>query len=280
MPHGALCAGPLSMSVREVTQAPAYVGSAAVTSSPLHLAAVHIEESSSQLNGSRTSVGCLKRRGRKRHCVVNATWSELLHGKSCSHATGPDVLPDYGGPRRKPIVMHIDTPLPVYHSVMPAAIMYNGTFWMGLDPSPQPSPSTLWYIPGTTMVLSDHVDLALAIRQPTRMGTWPGIARMMRWAAADLKDVDTVLFTHHFDGNANTCRRQHPHGCCHLVPELVALHDWRPLSCPGHLRLREGLVPSRCTCTVAQSIGWGQERDSQLHYKRRLPAKAPRTYVC
>ena len=262
------------MRTHDVTQAPAYAASTAATTSPLHLAARHIDQS---LNGS-TQVSCLKRRGRKRRCALKATWSELLHGKNCTHATNLDVLPDFGGPRRKPIVMHIDIPLPVYHSVVPTAVMYNDTFWMGLDPSTQPSPTTLWYVPGMTMILSDHVDLALAIRQPARMGTWPGVRRMMRWAAANLTNIDTVLFTHHFDANDATCR-DHLHGCCHLVAELVALHDWRPMSCPGHPRLREGVVPRRCSCTVSQSIGWGRERDSNLHY-RTLSAEEARAYVC
>jgi hypothetical protein len=212
--------------------------------------------------------------------TVQRSWSALLHGKNCSDDTPLGARAGWGGRRREPIVLtHVSTPLPVSHTVLEHAALYNDTLWMWMDPSARPSPTSLWYVPGNMMLLSDHVDLARALRLPSRMGQWPGIVRMMRLAAVNLSAIDTILFTHHFDSNGATCRKQHPQGCCHLVPELVALHEWRPLSCPAHPRLREGIVPRHCACTVPQAIGWGRERNARLQ-NRTLRATEPRTYLC
>ena len=259
-------------------QTPAYIGASARKSSPLQLVAAHLDQHLG--NVTQGEAACLKRRGRWRTCVLkfDTSWTELLHGKNCTHFTPADARPDAGGPRRKPVMLQVQAPMPVYHAVTPTAYLYKDALWMGLDPSARASPTTLWYVPGRTMLLSDHIDLALALGLPPRLGSWPGIVRLMKLAVANLTNVDTLMFTHHFDGNGATCHDRHPHGCCHLVAEIVALHDWRPMTCPGHPRLREGVRPRPCSCTVPQAIGWGAERDSLLHHKELGPGK--RTYLC
>ena len=259
-------------------------GASATETSPLYSAAARIGHRHSQLISMRTVTCPPTPRKQRRFCTWstrrrNASWVDILQGKNCSDDSFPDAQPNYGGARRKPIMLQIDTPVPVYHTVAPTAALYNDTLWLGIDPSPQATSTSLWLLPGSTMLLSDHVDLAITLGYPVRFGVWPGIVKLMRIAAANLTNIDSILFTHHFDGNGAQCIKEHLRGCCRLVPEFAVLHDWHPLRCPGHPRLREGVVPHQCSCTIPQAIGWGRERDALLQNKKLGPREA-RTYFC
>mmetsp|Transcript_39926 Transcript_39926/g.66243 ORF Transcript_39926/g.66243 Transcript_39926/m.66243 type:complete len:128 (+) Transcript_39926:172-555(+) len=109
------------------------------------------------------------------------------------------------------------------------------------------SKSSLWFVPGRTLQLSDTIDVAILLgahRYELPMNYLTKM-RILLDASTQLTDVDTLLFTHHRDSsnwNAKPCK---------CIDELVALHSFQPYHCPAHPALRHGssYPPGRCTCT-------------------------------
>ena len=104
-----------------------------------------------------------------------------------------------------PRVVNRSQYIKVLHRILAGTdVFYNDSLWMNVDQRAGSSPSTLWYWLGRTLELSDTAALRKYLRRNVlnapRIAYGASKDTLIRFAAAHLYDVDSVVFTQHLDG--------------------------------------------------------------------------------
>lgn len=217
----------------------------------------------------------------------------FLSVKRCSNAQERLVANRYGLRALPRLTRCFGRPLPVEHQITPIDQLYNDTLWMNVDMADSQARARdgLWFEPsGVTLLLNDHIDLALALGVSTAFLNAPNTrnyetkAAMFRNASA-LSNIETIMFAAHVSWKVhwdcrgrccdNTSRfRQAPRGKqpnreqTRLKAEVVGLHSWQPTACPAHPALRRGKRQQKCACRTKN--GDPVRPDQQLDAEKRV----------
>ena len=159
----------------------------------------------------------------------------------------------------------------VLHRILAVTdIYYNDTLWMNVDQRAGSSPSTLWYWLGRTLEGRDTAALRKYLLR--NVPNAPRIEKVLasrdtlvRFAAARLHDVDTIVFTQHLDG----------YECCVPHTNRSTRSNSSFCSC---CQKRRGLVGRVLGAAVRFPRGIVPEGDNIADYPTSSPAAAISKY--